>query len=327
MHQQEQNDIKELGPLAVPGLGELPPVKRRAFRLSAQLLVRADVDVYPDETPWDADVHEEFEFGIVLTGQEERRLGLPVAARNQRRAEREVLGAGDVWLGAMWEPHWWRAVEPETANVFVHFTAQYLGVERVGRYPWFELFAPVPSERPRVTSPAVRDLMLSLGHSMREELAKREDGWEWAVRLDVLRALIALARHWDAPDTPTGGVRARDSDLHTVMPALARVSSCLPNRVSLQEAAESCGVSRTLFCVTFRRSVGVSFATFVLRARLAWVSSRLLSSDEPIAPIAAEAGFADESHLHRTFLRYYGCTPGRYRRAGGNRAPAPKGAD
>jgi AraC family transcriptional regulator len=33
----------------------------------------------------------------------------------------------------------------------------------------------------------------------------------------------------------------------------------------------------------------------------------------PLALVAAEAGFADQSHLTRTFKRFTGMTPGRYR--------------
>jgi len=29
--------------------------------------------------------------------------------------------------------------------------------------------------------------------------------------------------------------------------------------------------------------------------------------------IAQQAGFADSSHMHRTFVNHYGCTPGEYR--------------
>lgn len=314
-----QDDIKELGPLVGPGLSDLTPVKRRAFRLSTELPVRADVDFYPDRTSWDADVHQEFEFGIVLAGTEERRLGLPLATSNDHSPDSEQLGPGDVWLGAMWEPHWWRAVDPGTSNVFVHFRAEYLGTERVGKYSWFELFAPAPDERPRVLSPVLRKATLSLGDRMRAELEKREEGWEWAIRLDLLRVLVELARQWNIPVSLAVQDRARDNDLHRIIPALVRVNSYLPNRISLQDAAGSCGMSRTLFCVTFKRSMGVSFTRFLLRARLAWVSSQLLSGDDPIASIAAEAGFSDESHLHRTFLKQYGCTPGHYRHANGHR--------
>jgi len=36
---------------------------------------------------------------------------------------------------------------------------------------------------------------------------------------------------------------------------------------------------------------------------------------EPLAEIAARAGFADQSHFTREFKRHFGITPGHYRSA------------
>jgi AraC-like DNA-binding protein len=41
----------------------------------------------------------------------------------------------------------------------------------------------------------------------------------------------------------------------------------------------------------------------------------LIAAGTPISEAAALAGFADQSHLSRWFVRYYGVTPGRYQRA------------
>ncbi len=276
-------------------------------------------------TPWEADVRQEFEFGIVLSGTQERRWGpLVRAADGAQPSDGEKLCVGDVWLCAMWEPHWRRTVAPGTSYVVVHFAADYLGAERTGRYAWFELFAVPPGARPRVGSPALRKLMLSLGHRIQEELAHRRESWQQAVRLYVLAAMVELARHWNPPDRMRNGdsrTTVRDTDLHKIIPALERVNSHLPDRLPLQDAAEACGMSRSFFCSVFRRSMGVSFAEFVLRARLVWVAGQLVSSAEAIASLAASAGFTDESHLHRTFVEHYGCTPGVYRQAKGKQRP------
>jgi AraC-like DNA-binding protein len=41
----------------------------------------------------------------------------------------------------------------------------------------------------------------------------------------------------------------------------------------------------------------------------------LIAAGTPISEAAAVAGFSDQSHLSRWFVRYYGVTPGRYQRA------------
>jgi transcriptional regulator GlxA family with amidase domain len=64
----------------------------------------------------------------------------------------------------------------------------------------------------------------------------------------------------------------------------------------------------------FRRHYGVSIATYLRRLRLDRAAAKLAGSDAPVARIAAEEGFADQSHFTRAFTCHTGVTPARYRR-------------
>jgi len=65
--------------------------------------------------------------------------------------------------------------------------------------------------------------------------------------------------------------------------------------------------------VAFHERYGTSIGEYVRNARLDWAASRLVCGDEPLAALALEAGFADQSHLTRQFKRAYGLTPARWR--------------
>jgi AraC family transcriptional regulator len=47
--------------------------------------------------------------------------------------------------------------------------------------------------------------------------------------------------------------------------------------------------------------------------RVEWAAAEILSGHRSLAEIAAEAGFADQSHFTRVFRRQVGVTPGEYR--------------
>jgi len=66
---------------------------------------------------------------------------------------------------------------------------------------------------------------------------------------------------------------------------------------------------------SFRGHFGESLGEHVRRLRLAWCAERLAQSEDPVARIALQSGFCDQSHLARHFRRAFGCTPGRYRQA------------
>ena len=75
------------------------------------------------------------------------------------------------------------------------------------------------------------------------------------------------------------------------------------------QAAQLLGMSREGFSRRFRKLHGMPPQTFRLTEKLN-EARRLLRAGEPIAAVAAETGFSDQSHLGRCFRRAFGVTPG-----------------
>ena len=155
--------------------------------------------------------------------------------------------------------------------------------------------------------------MLSIGRELRQEVEERRHGWVSAVRVNLLRVLLLLSRDWRRPAAPGADGQTRSRQLLRIAPALTLVHTRLGQRTSIPEAAAVCTLSISQFARVFRETMGVSFGEFCLRARLAAAAGQLLDSDEPLQSIAAQTGFNDASHLHRSFCKRYHCTPGTYR--------------
>ncbi len=273
------------------------------FELSASTPLYADTNVFPQETALEMEVHAGAEVGIILAGAQEHQL------EDWTRR----LSPGDVFLTATWEPHGWRVSEPGTEDVIVIFLPQFLGEEQLGNLSWLELFAVPPNQRPRVTTPEMRERVLALGHDLRRETMERRPGWETAIRFTLLSALLALSREWEPPDRARLRGRMRAGNLPRIMPALGLVQSRRDTRITVADAARACGLSRAQFSLIFRTTMGVSFGKFCLRSRLGSVAELLLTTPLPADAIAEQTGFTDGSHLHHAFVRQYGCTPGQYR--------------
>jgi AraC family transcriptional regulator len=76
--------------------------------------------------------------------------------------------------------------------------------------------------------------------------------------------------------------------------------------------AAALGLHTVYLARAFRRHVGCSPTEYQRRVRLGRAAARL-ASDAPASRVAAEAGFADQSHFHRSFDRAAGLSPGRWR--------------
>ena len=87
----------------------------------------------------------------------------------------------------------------------------------------------------------------------------------------------------------------------------------LDGRIGLEALAAECRLSRSHFARAFRISTGVSPLRWLAAQRVERTKVLLLNSDLSLEQIAAPCGFADASHLTRSFLRATGLRPGAWR--------------
>jgi AraC family transcriptional regulator len=90
--------------------------------------------------------------------------------------------------------------------------------------------------------------------------------------------------------------------------------SRIGDSVGLSELAAAVGVNPTHLARVFRARYGFSVGEYGRRVRLEWAAAQIARDDRPIAEIATQAGFADQSHFTRLFRRHVGTTPARFRK-------------
>jgi AraC family transcriptional regulator len=93
------------------------------------------------------------------------------------------------------------------------------------------------------------------------------------------------------------------------------VEGHLNSQLSLADLAEVSCLSLYHFSRSFKRAVGIGPHNYVLQRRLERAKTLMRRTNLPLALIAQEAGFADQSHLTSVFRRETGVTPGHYRAA------------
>lgn len=82
-------------------------------------------------------------------------------------------------------------------------------------------------------------------------------------------------------------------------------------RVSLEDLAQAANLSRYHLLRVFKRTTGLTPHAFHVQRRVERAKSLLLSG-LPIAQVAADTGFVDQSHFTRAFKHLVGATPGQY---------------
>ncbi|MBK5010269.1 AraC family transcriptional regulator [Pseudomonas sp. S60] len=110
-----------------------------------------------------------------------------------------------------------------------------------------------------------------------------------------------------APLTPAPSLAA--PTLHRL---LATIEAQGPSHLSLDALAQEADLGRYQLIRAFRAATGFTPHAYLLNARVNR-GRQLLGEGHPLAQVAYQLGFADQSHFQRVFKAHVGVTPGQYR--------------
>jgi AraC family transcriptional regulator len=139
---------------------------------------------------------------------------------------------------------------------------------------------------------------------LHRELGARDEARALALEGLGLELVAALARS-----------QGRASERGVVDRARAMLADRFRERgLRVADVAAALDIHPVALARAFRATTGSSPSEFVRRLRLDWAMSEVARSARPLASIAAEAGFADQSHMTRALRAAFGVTPARVRR-------------
>jgi AraC family transcriptional regulator len=163
--------------------------------------------------------------------------------------------------------------------------------------------------RPGLHDPLVSQIALSIANQI-------EDGALDNILADALSTALAvrIVRYYIDPSAiklaPASGLsrerlqRVRDY-----------IEAHLDDRLSLTDLAGVACLSRYHFSRSFKLALGIGTQRYPIQRRLERAKTLMRRTNQPLAWIAQEAGFADQSHLTSVFRRETGMTPGQFRAA------------
>lgn len=178
-----------------------------------------------------------------------------------------------------------------------------------------------PDEPFTIRHPAGPDTCLALRGTLVDAIVA--DGPR-VVRLDArthagIVAAVAACRRGEADALAIAdalaplGDDADDNDNELARALAYELQLSFADPTSLDELCAAVGTSVFHACRVFRRATGSTLHGYRRRLRVRHALALLVDSDAPVADIAAQTGFASQSHLTNVFRAELATTPGRVR--------------
>ena len=149
---------------------------------------------------------------------------------------------------------------------------------------------------------------------MREEVRNPQPGGSLiAQQLAYMMLIQALRLH--LADTTSGGVGWLFALADKQMSAAITCMHDDPGHPwTLQKLAEHVGMSRSIFALRFKQTVGATPMEYLTRWRMLLAGDRLNNSSDSISAIASSLGYESESAFGKAFRRVMDCSPRQYSR-------------
>jgi AraC-like DNA-binding protein len=97
-------------------------------------------------------------------------------------------------------------------------------------------------------------------------------------------------------------------------PVITHIEEHFAERISMARMAALAGLSSTHFNRRFQQLLRMTPMTYLHTVRVQSARRLLSSTQQPLADIAAETGYTDQSHFTRSFRQTTGMTPAEYRK-------------
>ena len=120
---------------------------------------------------------------------------------------------------------------------------------------------------------------------------------------------VRLLRTQVRTDSAEGELNERMRYYSVIDPAVRRIHMSYSQKLTIDELAALCSVSKYHFCRIFKLATGQSAIQYLLRYRLKIAHSLLGDTDKSISEIAWQCGFPDENYFYRCYKKQYCHSP------------------
>lgn len=264
--------------------------------------IRLGIGTHRDIDEAGFDMHYELELGIVCSGSFKRFVGDTSI----------IYEPGQIWLHGIWEPHGFNLLAVPCKVIVIIFRPEIFRRIRLWNKEGFEWLTPffTPANlRPQVPPNKIQEVF-KIAEQI-ENFQKTSSMYNsFHIQLLLLELLLLLRENESVCESKYVDAWETFSDVQPALQLLYRTKGF----ISENDAAITCGMSKSLFNKRFYDVMKMTFSKFALHHRVKNAEALLINSDTPIKEISDEEGFSDLSHFYRCFKQFYNCSPVEYRK-------------
>lgn len=237
---------------------------------------------------------------------------------------RKDFKRGDMYIHLPWLKSRLEFLEPDTQVSIVEFTKEFLDYNPLGETikDRFLAFLMMDMNMRKLESISFKiemsaedqNFLIKQFNRLLYEFERRREGM-FEVMRDILIVIVDIIG-WKYLYQPSIiNVEKKYRRLNNLLvSSVEYIHEHFQEKILLDDLVKMFGTSKTVYCTLFKQIYGVTFHTYLNELRRENAVHLLMETELSADEIAILSGYGDFSALYRSFMKYYGVSPGQYRR-------------
>jgi AraC family transcriptional regulator len=163
----------------------------------------------------------------------------------------------------------------------------------------------------------VQDFFLQqIGLTLKKEMESIEPSDSQYFESLKTTLILHLLKYYSGLNLKSESVESAGLSRYQLQQVVDYIHDCLDAELSVKEMAQTVGLSQYHFSRMFKQSTGMAPHQYVMQQRLELAKQLLKQPELPMSDIAYQCGFANQSHLSKSFRNNFGISPKFYRTLG-----------
>ncbi|MCI8746447.1 MAG: AraC family transcriptional regulator [Lachnospiraceae bacterium] len=200
----------------------------------------------------------------------------------------------------------------------IKFDMNFLNINTCYKARFLKIFQLAYNKNPEYiyfSSEMLKDIsMYNIFNTCIKEMENRNYGYDIVVCSHISALLSYFARNWIGRGLDIDeAIRISDNKSSEFAGITEYIDKHYNEPIKISSLAGMCGMSYSNFAKLFKQTYHQSCKEYIEFIRLNKAEDLLLMTNLDLTTISSETGFADCSHLIRTFKKWKGVTPGQWR--------------
>lgn len=142
-----------------------------------------------------------------------------------------------------------------------------------------------------------------------DEITEEKENYRLVVYGLMTEFFALLLRDYVNTEKPTYKTETYTKRAEIISPALSKIFKDYNEKITVEELAKLCSVSKYYFCRLFKEETGLSVIQYIISYRISIAETMLKSTDISVENVAYSCGFDDVSYFYRTYKKLKGVSP------------------